>query len=114
MGILKNLFKKKDKNIKLDDYSLHPIFPNKEEVAEEPIIEDIRKEVAEEPKPIIVQKEKKPKIKKPKEVDDMKMIPKKRRKKALMLLEEYNKGLVIKIDADVNQKELITSLRKVD
>ena len=48
----------------------------------------------------------------PCDLEDLNKIPKKRRKNALKLLEEYNKGIVIKIGADVNQKELMESIRK--
>ena len=44
--------------------------------------------------------------------DDLKNIPKKRRKRALKLLKEYNNGLVLTVDNGINQKELMKTLRK--
>jgi hypothetical protein len=48
------------------------------------------------------------------DLDDLKKIKKKDRKKALKLSEEYKKGLVIQINKDINQKELMESIRKVN
>ena len=45
-------------------------------------------------------------------VEDFNKLSEKRKKDALELMEEYKKGLVIKMDSDVNQKELIESIRK--
>lgn len=46
------------------------------------------------------------------DLDDFKKIKKKDRKKALKLLKEYNKGLVIQVDKNINQKELMDKIRK--
>lgn len=46
------------------------------------------------------------------DIDDFKKIKKKDRKKALKLLKEYNKGLVIQVDKNINQKELMDKIRK--
>lgn len=46
------------------------------------------------------------------EVEGLDKVKKKDRKKALQLLEEYNKGLVIKVDSDVDQKALMDSIRE--
>jgi len=43
--------------------------------------------------------------------EDLAKLPKKRRKNALRLLEEYNKGLIIEVDKDINQKDFIKTLR---
>ena len=45
-------------------------------------------------------------------VEDFNKLSKKRKKDELELLEEYKKGLVIKVDSDVNQKELMERIRK--
>lgn len=42
----------------------------------------------------------------------LKKVKKKNRKKALKLLEEYKKGLIIKVDKDINQKQLMEQIRK--
>lgn len=44
--------------------------------------------------------------------EDLKKIKRKDRKKALELLIEYQRGLVIQVDKDVDQKELMIKLRK--
>jgi len=44
--------------------------------------------------------------------EDLKKVKKKDRKKALKLLEEYKKGLVINVDKDINQKQMIEELRR--
>lgn len=44
--------------------------------------------------------------------EDLKKIKKKDRKKALQLLREYNKGIVIRVDKDINQRDLMFELRK--
>lgn len=46
------------------------------------------------------------------DANDLKKIPKKRRKNALRLLDEYNKGLVIQVDKEVDQKAFIKNLRE--
>ena len=43
--------------------------------------------------------------------EDLNKLPRKRRKNALRLLEEYNKGLIIEVDRDINQKDFIKTLR---
>jgi hypothetical protein len=44
--------------------------------------------------------------------EELKKIPRKQRKKALRLLEEYHKGLVLIVDKDIDNKELINSIRR--
>lgn len=44
--------------------------------------------------------------------EDLKKIKRKDRKKALELLTEYQRGLVIQVDKDIDQKELMVKLRK--
>ena len=55
---------------------------------------------------------KKEKVKLDYDVDDFKKIKKKNRKGAIKLLAEYNRGLVIEIGKDINQKDLMMSKRK--
>jgi len=44
--------------------------------------------------------------------EDLKKIPRKRRKKALKLFEEYKKGFVLVVDRDIDNKEAIINLRR--
>jgi hypothetical protein len=46
------------------------------------------------------------------EVEGLDKVKKKDRKKSLRLLEEYKRGLVIKIDKDIDQKSFIAEIRK--
>jgi hypothetical protein len=46
------------------------------------------------------------------DIEDLKKIKKKNRKRALRLLKEYKQGLVIEIDKNINQKQLMDSIRK--
>lgn len=46
------------------------------------------------------------------DLEDLKKIKKKNRKKAIRLYEEYQKGLVIQLNKDINQKDLMLDIRK--
>jgi hypothetical protein len=46
------------------------------------------------------------------DIEDLKKIKKKYRAKALKLLKEYENGLVISVDKDINQKEMLDAKRK--
>jgi len=46
------------------------------------------------------------------DIDDLKKIKKKDRKRSLRLLQEYKRGIIISIDKDINQKEMIELKRK--
>jgi len=43
--------------------------------------------------------------------EELKKIPKKRRAKAIKLFKEYEAGLIIRVNEDIDQKELIQSRR---
>jgi hypothetical protein len=45
-------------------------------------------------------------------LDDLKKVKRKDREKAIKLFNEYEKGIVIKVNEDINQKKLMYKLRK--